>query len=84
MIPWKRFWCRFGEPIHVGEHAQGFLTDPDEEFTKAYNPNLFTLDQLLTESCLILCGDPGFEYGVHHTARAWLLPRLFSRIETKA
>ena len=59
MIPWKRFWCRFGEPIHIGDQAQGFLTDPDEEFTKLYNPNLFTLDQLLTESCLILCGDPG-------------------------
>jgi hypothetical protein len=59
MIPWKRFWCRFGGPIHVGEQVQGFLTDPEGEFTKLYNPELFTLDQLATESCLILCGDPG-------------------------
>ncbi|MBE0544866.1 MAG: hypothetical protein IH623_26300 [Verrucomicrobia bacterium] len=59
MIPWKRFWCPFGGPIHVGDQLQGFLTDPEGEFTKLYNPELFTLDQLATESCLILCGDPG-------------------------
>jgi hypothetical protein len=59
LIPWKRFWCRFGGPIHVGEHVQGFLTNPENEFTKFYNPELFTLDQLATEPCLILCGDPG-------------------------
>ena len=59
LIPWKRFWCRFGGPIHVGDQVQGFLTDPEDEFTKLYNPELFTLDQLATESCLILCGDPG-------------------------
>jgi hypothetical protein len=56
-VPWKRFWCRFGDAIHVGEH--GFLTDPDEEFTRFFNPHLATLDQLLSERCLILCGDPG-------------------------
>jgi hypothetical protein len=59
MIPWKRFWCRFGGPIHVGDQVQGFLTDPEDEFAKLYNPELFTLDQLVTEPCLILCGDPG-------------------------
>lgn len=59
MIPWKRFWCRFGGPIHVGDDRQGFLTDPEGDFTKAYNPNLSTLEQLLNEPCLILCGDPG-------------------------
>lgn len=59
LIPWKRFWCRFGGPIHVGDQVQGFLTDPEDEFAKLYNPELFTLDQLLAESCLILCGDPG-------------------------
>ena len=59
LIPWKRFWCRFGGPIHVGDQVQGFLTDPEDEFTKLYNPELFTLDQLAAESCLILCGDPG-------------------------
>ena len=59
LIPWKRFWCRFGGPIHVGEHVQGFLTNPENEFTKFYNPELFTLDQLATEPCLILCGDTG-------------------------
>lgn len=59
MIPWKRFWCRFGEPFHVGAHVQGFLTDPEGEYTKFYNPELFTLEQLQTEPCLILCGGPG-------------------------
>ena len=57
IIPWKRFWCPFGKEIHVGE---GFLTDPEGEFTgRLYNPHLRTLDQLLNEKCLILCGDPG-------------------------
>lgn len=56
MIPWKRFWCRFGGPIHIGD--QGFLTDPEGEYTRLYNPELFTLDQLAAESRLILCGDP--------------------------
>ncbi|MDL5050708.1 hypothetical protein QQ054_32430 [Oscillatoria amoena NRMC-F 0135] len=59
IMPWKRFWCRFGGIIHVGHETQGFLSDPEGEFTKLYNPELFTLDQLATESCLILCGDPG-------------------------
>ena len=59
MIPWKRFWCRFGESIHLGEDGQGFLTDPEETFTRFYNPHLTTLDCLLKEACLILCGDPG-------------------------
>jgi len=59
IIPWKRFWCRFGDAIHVGDERQGFLTDPEGEFTRYYNPHLFTLDQLLKEKSLILCGDPG-------------------------
>lgn len=58
LIPWKRFWCRFGgRPIHIGD--QGFLTDPESEYTRFYSPELYTLDQLAAESCLILCGDPG-------------------------
>jgi len=60
IIPWKRFWCRFGDAIHVGEDRQGFLTDPEGElFTRLHNPHLFTFDKLLNEKCLILCGDPG-------------------------
>src|ERR1017187_5056903 len=59
LIPWKRFWRRFDESPHVGDEEQGFLTDPEGQFTRYYNPHLRTLDQLLTEPCLILCGDPG-------------------------
>jgi len=61
IIPWKRFWCRFGDAIHIGdEHqGQGFLTDPDRDFTRFYNPHLFTFEDLVREKCLILCGDPG-------------------------
>ena len=59
IIPWKRFWCRFGETIHLGDDGRGFLTDPEGDLTKLCNPNLMTLDQLLNRSCLILCGDPG-------------------------
>jgi len=59
MIPWKRFWCHFGGPIHVGHGNEGFLSDPEDKFTKYYNPNLRPLHQLLHKPCLILCGDPG-------------------------
>lgn len=59
VIPWKRFWSRPSDAIHLGEDRQGFLTDPDGEFTRFYNPHLVTLDQLLNERCLILWGDPG-------------------------
>ncbi|HEY5233656.1 MAG TPA: hypothetical protein VIK35_08995 [Verrucomicrobiae bacterium] len=60
IIPWKRFWCRFGDAIHVGEDRQGFLTDPEGElFTCLHNPHLFKSEKLLNEKCLILCGDPG-------------------------
>ena len=53
------FGVDFGGPIHVGDRAHGFLTDPDKESSRHYNPDLFTLDQLLNEPRLILCGDPG-------------------------
>lgn len=60
LIPWTRFWCRFGDAIHVGEERQGFLTDPEGElFTRLHNLHLFTFEKLLNEKCLILCGDPG-------------------------
>lgn len=59
LIPWKRFWSRLGGPIHIDDFSPGFLTDPEGEYAKHYNSEFFTLDQLATESCLILCGDPG-------------------------
>ena len=59
MIPWKRFWCRSGEPIDLGVDGQGFLSDPEGELARFSKPNLFTLDQLFKEPCLILCGEPG-------------------------
>jgi len=74
IIPWKRFWCRFGDAIHVGDERQGFLTDPEGEFTRYYNPHLFTLDQLLKEKCLILCGDPG-------TGKSTVLQQAKSNLE---
>jgi len=60
IIPWKRFWCRSGDKIHVGDHQQGFLTDPEGElYARLLNPHLVTFDKLLNEKCLILWGDPG-------------------------
>ncbi len=56
-IPWKRFWCRLGDAIHISEH--GFLTDPEGDFAYSINRHLFTLGQILSEPCLVLCGAPG-------------------------
>jgi hypothetical protein len=59
LVPWKRFWCQLGKQVHVGNEEPGFLTDPEGQFTRFYNPHLRPLDGLLDEACLILCGDPG-------------------------
>ena len=58
-IPWKRFWTRYDEPIHVGSDQRGFLSDPEDEFIRYLQPNVSTLDNLLSERCLVLWGDPG-------------------------
>jgi hypothetical protein len=59
IVPWKRFWLPFGEAIHCGHDGQGFLDDPEGEFTRIHNPNVLSLDQLYGSPCLVLLGEPG-------------------------
>jgi hypothetical protein len=56
-FPWKRFWCRREASFSLADH--GFLADPEGEHSGILNPELATLDQLQTVSCLALLGEPG-------------------------
>jgi predicted NACHT family NTPase len=37
----------------------GYLSNPDEEWGKAYNPDLLTLEEISDAPCLVLLGEPG-------------------------
>jgi hypothetical protein len=54
---WKRFWCPREAAFHLGD--DGFLSDPDSEFSRFLNPALASIETLHTEHCLILLGEPG-------------------------
>ena len=56
-FPWKRFWCRREASFSLTD--RGFLADPEGEHGSYLNPELATLDQLQTTSCLALLGEPG-------------------------
>lgn len=54
---WKRFWCPRGAQIDLGN--RGYLTDPESEWGKHYNPELVGLEAIAGIPCLILLGEPG-------------------------
>lgn len=56
-FPWKRFWCRREASYSLAD--RGFLVDPEGKHGTILNPELTTLDQLQTVSCLALLGEPG-------------------------
>ncbi len=57
LIQWRRFWCVLGAQINASD---GFLTNPEGEFGRHFNPGLSTLDKLFLETVpLVLCGEPG-------------------------
>ncbi len=47
---WKRYWHKFGNSPHI---SNGFL------FVSEYLKDVFSLDDVLDTSCLILLGEPG-------------------------
>jgi len=58
VFPWKRFWVPLDSQISCGFFGEGFLDDPESE----WSPNheiARTLESLLATKCLILCGEPG-------------------------
>src|SRR5438132_9081472 len=59
IFPWKRFWVPLNASISCGVLGEGFLDDPESE----WSPNhaiAKTLDTLLESSpCLVLSGEPG-------------------------
>ena len=59
ILPWKRFWCPLGAEINCGTSGDGFLTDPEDEMGRIFNPNVKEIDQLLDLPCLVLVGEPG-------------------------
>jgi predicted NACHT family NTPase len=54
---WKRFWCPRSSQINLGDH--GYLTDPESEWGKHYNPELVGLEAISDVPCLVLLGEPG-------------------------
>lgn len=54
---WKRFWCPRSGSIALADG--GYLSDPDAEWSRAYNPNLVSLEAIADIPCLVLLGEPG-------------------------
>jgi hypothetical protein len=54
---WERFWCPRTGGINLADG--GYLSNPDEERGKAYNPDLLTLEEISDAPCLVLLGEPG-------------------------
>jgi hypothetical protein len=59
VVPWRRFWVASSARISAGHDGRGLLDDPEDDFGRALNPNVFLLDELLSRSCLVLSGQPG-------------------------
>src|ERR1017187_5813690 len=70
VFPWKRFWCRFGTPIHCGDSGQGFLTDPDDQFGRYFNKEVFSLEKIFESQFVVLCGEPAM--GKTYSTRAFV------------
>jgi predicted NACHT family NTPase len=58
ILPWKRFWVSLGTEISCGISGQGFFDDPEAE-PGFLNKSARHLDDLVSEQCLVLLGEPG-------------------------
>ena len=58
VLPWKRFWVPLGSQISCGISGQGFFDDPEAE-PGFLNKTARRLDDLVSEECLVLLGEPG-------------------------
>ncbi|MDX2212969.1 MAG: hypothetical protein SFY66_06740 [Oculatellaceae cyanobacterium bins.114] len=54
---WKRFWCPRSGNINLADG--GYLSDPDAELGKTYNPDLVSLEAIADVPCLVLLGEAG-------------------------
>jgi hypothetical protein len=54
---WTRFWCPRGETIHLGDG--GYLSDPESEWARHFNPRLVPLSAMNDFPCVALLGEPG-------------------------
>jgi hypothetical protein len=58
VLPWKRFWVPLGSEISCGISGQGFFDDPEAK-PGFLNKSARRLDDLVSEPCLVLLGEPG-------------------------
>ena len=54
---WKRFWCPRTGRIDLSD--DGYLSDPDVEGERAYNPDVMPFESIESIPCLALLGEPG-------------------------
>jgi predicted NACHT family NTPase len=54
---WKRFWAKREGQLNLSDN--GYLFDPDSEWGKIYNPDVFQFSEIVNTPCLILLGEPG-------------------------
>lgn len=54
---WKRFWAKREGQVNLSDG--GYLFDPDSEWGKIYNPDVFPFSGIANTPCLILLGEPG-------------------------
>jgi hypothetical protein len=57
MFNWKRFWCRREESFSLND--DGYLMDPEGEYTKYSQPHAVPFEKIATHPCLALLGEPG-------------------------
>jgi predicted NACHT family NTPase len=62
---WKRFWCPREGKIHWDDG--GFLTNPDDELGRHFNPDVIPFASIADKPCLVLLGEPGI--GKTHTVK---------------
>jgi hypothetical protein len=58
VLPWKRFWVPLGSEISCGISRQDFFDDPEAK-PGFLNKSARRLDDLASEPCLVLLGEPG-------------------------
>ena len=59
VIPWKRFWVPWTGNVRSDSDHVGFLEDPDGKYGKILNPDVRAVEELLTNHCVVLSGQPG-------------------------
>ncbi len=59
LFPWKRFWVPLHGKIHL-EQRGGFLSDPEDVFSKYLNPDVRSTEQAVPAGpgLTVLCGEP--------------------------